>query len=637
MATSAAAPAPNYLAGYDMVVAITQNEINSQFQRLFGQIIQPEISANGLSSNSFLGGGVQLSSWLRGFINAPQVKLSTVSDPLQVLFYFTFQNQNVTAASLGVQSSDLDAAFAKSPDGANGMLVKQEDISYRDENQVPQTLANQLVYYWLTRTQTKIGSTTVNNYSVVPALFYTNGNNFGAVSLAGLQASFMVHLDKIPTNAAEIAAKVAAGIVPPELLQTIKDNAFDSEAFSLEQLFLNLDTVDFTQWDLTDPAGAMGGKLTAMSVSAMGAYSVATVDLNTVLHNDPTFSSTFSSNLQYAFGLGGKNTQGSSPYIVGVNVSSLNPQTTNPDQPPSLVPTYIGYSTVPNSSDATLSALVYQVLGGTDFADRVPKNNDGTVMNVSTNLIRNNDFSGELLFARAVFFDPKILNPIMQGLNQVSQRLSPTSALQWTQNGRTWSGTYSGEVRIGHDEKSVAGTGAVVDAYQDLTETYTIEVTDSAVNVTGSVQMTVRLEGSGEVFTGKLPPAKWWKDASLDWSSSITMSIDSNQQLQFAQRSNIPQATVSDLHENGGAKGLDIFSEMMEAFQGKFLNPIQSSMDAIGNSIGAALTNTALALNQNIAAGLKNNFISPTGLVFSLNAPRYNDEFDLQMDVTYRV
>jgi hypothetical protein len=117
MATSAAAPAPNYLAGYDMVVAITQNEINSQFQRLFGQIIQPEISANGLSSNSFLGGGVQLSSWLRGFINAPQVKLSTVSDPLQVLFYFTFQNQNVTAASLGVQSSDLDAAFAKSPEG----------------------------------------------------------------------------------------------------------------------------------------------------------------------------------------------------------------------------------------------------------------------------------------------------------------------------------------------------------------------------------------------------------------------------------------------------------------------------------------------------------------------------------------
>jgi thiamine pyrophosphokinase len=60
-------------------------------------------------------------------------------------------------------------------------------------------------------------------------------------------------------------------------------------------------------------------------------------------------------------------------------------------------------------------------------------------------------------------------------------------------------------------------------------------------------------------------------------------------------------------------------------------------MDAIGKSIGAALTNTALALNQNIAAGLKNNFISPTGLVFSLNAPRYNDEFDLQMDVTYRV
>lgn len=621
------------LVGYDMVVVITQNEVNSQFQRLFGKAIQPDLTANGLSKGGgvFGKGQLQLSSYIRGYIDAPQVELATQANPTQVLFYFDFKTTPVTSSELGVTDEALAAAFTSSPDGTNALLIKTEDIPYHDENGNQQTLSGQTVNYWLTCTSTTLGTTKVYQYSLVPALYYLSNGNKTMIMLDGLRLSFQVLLNQMPTTVQAITDAVDAGTIQQEMLDTIQSNEFDSEAFSINQMFIDFDTTDFTQWNLKDPAGTLGGNVTGLTINSDGSYAVGTEPLSQLLSNDPNFSTELSTNLQYVFGVQGENTAGSNPYIVGVNITSSNPDNSNPTQPPSLVPTYIGYSTTPSSSAQGLSTINYQVLGGDNSESRVPKNNDGTVENVSTNFVQGNDFSGEILFSRSAFFDPFILNTIQNQLN---------TGASWSQddNSTSWSSQYQNSQNLYHHDGTHLDSGPIEDVTQDDNNTYSIQVSDSKIVVSGTFQRTttIRIEWKGVPCFGAV--FRWWKDASLSWSIEIDMYIDTNGQLAFQTTPNIPQqATVSATQQDEGAKIAGVVMKVLGGLSGLYFDPIGQAMSQLGQDLSQQLSSYANTLNPNLAQGMKNNFISPTGKVFLLNGPRFNDELDLQMDITYDV
>src|SRR5947208_3169738 len=199
-----------------MVIAITQNEVNSQFARLYGHYINPAISANGLSKAGgvFGGGKLALTSYIRGSINAPVVQLGTQQNPTQALFNFVFQSQPISVGTGGWTQQVLNDAFAKSPDSKNGLAQLTEDIPYQSGG-VAKVLSGQPVHYWLSRTQVKIGTITNNQYRLIPALYYVSEGNKTMVSLEGLQLSFQVLLNKIPTTVDEIKKAVNLGILSP--------------------------------------------------------------------------------------------------------------------------------------------------------------------------------------------------------------------------------------------------------------------------------------------------------------------------------------------------------------------------------------------------------------------------------------
>lgn len=642
------------LFGYDMVLQVTQNEINSQFSRLMQQgYIDSLLKTNGMAAagGAFGGGAMTLTSYLRGYIAAPTVGqpmviLASGSNPQQCLFQFALQRQQLTQTvmdQLGFTQDQVDAAFSHpqpGPDNSQyGLLVNQEDIEY-ESNGASQTLSAQTVYYWLRRTAVTVGTTTTYTNYLVPALFYMSGGAYPTlVDLTGLPVRFTVNLDAIPTTPQGITALVNEGIMPPQVLDTLNGNGFDGAYFSLQQLFLNFDTTDFTQWSTTAPPTSTSVSGASIN-TATNTFSVSTTTL-AKLEEDPSFLTEVSVALQYAFGVGSTydGNPASTPYIIGVTVTSTNPAQTDPNSTPILVPTSVGFSSLLNAADSGLSVLNYQVMGGGSTNPTQP------APSVGTSFVTTNDYSGELLFSQATFFTPEVFNPLVKAL---TSEHAPTP--NWQQSGTkfTYQTTYSWTVSSTPPPDNWLKTGTYQVVTQKESPNYTISVSGNTVNVSGSLSITQQLSATLEVLSIEIPVV-WSVTCSSTFSQVLTLAVGGNGYDLVVNQS---QATFTEpvngsIESNNWEAGLSSFviDAALVAINLlfptpmllKMLNPATYMTKTVHSIIGAAFNQLGAQLNEDLTGSATGNFISPTGDVFLLNGPRFNDTLDLQMDVTYSV
>ena len=610
----------NILAGYDMVVAITQNEVNSQFARMSSPpepVINTYVTANGLSSG--WGGSDFLSSYIRGYVDPPTVQFRDPASPDShdhVFFQATFRARNLSPdelAGLGLDTSAL--SYPQGGTGSDGYLLKREDVPSKQG-----TLSGQAIYYWLRATGT-VG--TIKTWALVPVVYFLSEGVHALVNLDGLQVSFKVMLSMLPTTPAEVEDLVDQGIMPPSVLQTITANGFNQAAFSLQRLFLDFDTVDFTQWALKPVDGS-----TQVDVILVEPNQYLSQSLTSLTQNNQDFISNFSTALQYAFGMNGQNTDGATPYILGINAQSNHPATTNPGAPPSLVPTYIGFGASANATDEGLDTLNYQVLAGDNSQARVPRTGDGSVVYVTDTLVTNNDYSGSLLFAKSAFFEPLVLQPIQQAFGAAPSL--------WTTQGTTMTVTDSGHIVELNNEQTILGEGLKQKVTMDSTQTCTVTVSGNTINISGSYYQRQDITISLIVLTEEIP-FHWWMWCTVSFQQQITLAVDAQNQLVFNMG---PMTTTTDgphEDENFGGELVNAVSEAFEVLSMGYFDPMEDALDTATNALAGGLQSRVAGMNTNLTAGMASNFISPTGDVFFLNAPRFNGDLDLLMDVTYRV
>ncbi|WP_120626160.1 hypothetical protein [Corallococcus sicarius] len=434
----------------------------------------------------------------------------------------TFRARNLSPdefAALGLDTSAL--IYPQGGPGSDGYLLKREDVASKQG-----TLSGQAIYYWLRATGT-VG--TVRTWALVPVVYFLSEGVHALVNLDGLQVSFKVMLSMLPTTPTELEALVDQGVMPPSVLQTLSANGFNQAAFSLQRLFLDFDTVDFTQWALKPVAGS-----TQVDVILVEPNQYLSQSLTSLTQNNQDFTSSFSNALQYAFGMNGQNTDGATPYILGINAQSNHPATTNPGAPPSLVPTYIGFGTSANATDDGLSTLNYQVLGGDNPQARVPKKGDGSVVYVTDTLVTNNNYSGSLLFAESAFFEPLVFQPIQQAFGSAPSL--------WKSQGTTMTVTDSAHVTELDNEQTVLGEGLKQKVTMDATRNCTVTVSGNTINISGSFYQRQDITISMVVLTAEIP-FHWWMWCTVSFQQQITLAIDSNNQLVFNMG---PMTTTTD-------------------------------------------------------------------------------------------
>ena len=611
----------NVLTGYDMAVAITQNEVNSQFARLATAtpaFIDTYLQPNGLSTG--WGASYFLSSYLRGHIAPPTVAFTDPQQPDShdhVLFQFSFLEQSLAPDDL--DQMGIDPARLSIPNGAtdDGYVLVQEDVPYTDEQGAPQTLSKQNIYYRL-RTA-KVGA--ITSYTLVPCVYFESDGAHALVDLSGLQVTFRVNLGQIPTDVPTLQSMADQGIMDPAVLDSITAGKFNQNIFSLQQLFLDFDTVDFTQWQLSAPAGDPD-----VSVILIEPNQLLRQPLSQLTKENQDFAKDFSSALQYAFGVDGKNPRGHTPYIIGVNASSNDPAQSNPGQPASLVPTYIGYGTSRNPTDATLSTINYQILGGDDSANRIPTNSDGTTAFITAPMVASNDYSGRLMFAQQSFFDPFVLDPIKQAAN---------TGAAWTQDGMTFSSSKKKDHVVDLDEShTTLGTGYQQKVTHDIDYQYQVQVIGDKVLVDSTLYK--RQDITITVKTVGIPiPFHWWLKYTVNVHQEITMSIDSNQLVFHVETTQTDDGPHDD--HNFGAELMEWMDDVFKTLSAGYFSPLQDNLEKLADASALSVKNVASRLNNGLVSSMSGNFISPTGSIFALKGPRYNDELDLLMDITYRI
>lgn len=611
---------PNILAGYDMVVAITQNEINSQFLRMATSpqpTIDTYVSANGLSSG--WGGSSFLSSYLRGYVDAPTVQLHDASAPDShdhVFFQVTFRAKNVSPdqlTALGLDPSTL--VYPNDGDGNNGYLLKHEDL------EAP--AGNQSVYYWLR--QSKVG--TIMSYALVPVVYFLSQGMHALVNLDGLQVRFKVMLAQIPTTPDAVQDLVNQGLVDPSVLQAIQAGGFTEDAFSLQQLFLNFDTVDYTQWALQPVDGA-----TQVDVILVEPNQYLSESLTELTQQNQDFIANFSTALQYAFGMNGQNSAGATPYILGINAQSKNPVSSDPGQPPSLVPTWIGFGTSFNANTDGLSTLNYQVLGGTNPQARVPEANDGSVIYVTSTLVTDNAYSGAMLFAEDTLFTPFVFSPIQQAVGITSGWSTTSTATTTTM---TATQAQNGVVELDEDH-TWAGEGIRQKVTEDTSNTCTVQVSGNTITISGSCYQRQDITIDMVVATKPIP-FHWWQWCTVSYTQTITVTVTDNNQLMFVAGTMTTSTDGPKKDQNLGGTMMDAVSSALNVLTLGYFDPMNDALDSMANGIKNSLQAKVNSMNANLTGGVSGNFISPTGDVFFMSGPRFDTELNLLLDVTYRV
>ncbi|WP_394839862.1 hypothetical protein LVJ94_23525 [Pendulispora rubella] len=624
------------MVGYDMVLSISQNEVNSQFERLVraGYIV-PEVKSNGIVEGGLFGGNTpKLTTYLRGWVSPPQVAFGKRNNAQEVEFQFAFAARDWAPGMLA-SLTELQAAFdpAKGATATDALLVQQEDVQCTDpKTGKPSVLAKQTIHYWIRRRTIAVGTTESVRYSVVPALQFVSvaAAQRVLVALDGLELRFAVQLNKIPATAQDFEDGVARRKVPPEVLRAITEHRFNEEVFSIEQLFLDFDTVDFTQWDLRDPAKGLGTTVSIVALQEDGAYTVRTgIPLSSVTQQDPQFAIELSTNLQQVFGLQDKNPAGRTPYILGVSVA--RPKATGPEA--SLTPVWIGYSTNPNPDHEGWSAINYEVLGGKDsnFERRIPRNPDKSIRHVATPFVSSNDFSGVLLFARSVFFDALIFDPVKAALD---------TGAPWTQSGTTLGSKFLDQKRLDH-ERHVVEIGPVKTGYEaNVTQqddhTYTVQIQGNRVLIDIELHRHVELKATLYLAVDKLD-FEWSRDFKGSTKAVLEAYVDQDQQIRFKVTPPPDIQIKMKEHKNSLAGASDDIMGALEKIANKNFNPAQDTLNDLAMAAVSNFRKHGDALKQLIVHSSRTCFISPTGQVFLLNDPRYDDELHLRMDVTYSV
>jgi hypothetical protein len=623
------------MVGYDMIVAISQNEVNSQFERLARTgYIASLLKSNGVSMGGLFGGPARLQTYLRGGVSAPQVAFGKRNNAQEVEFSFTFVARDEAPSPNGdFTQAELEDAFdpKRGATDTDGLLVRSENIQTRDpKTGEPVVLTGQRVFYWLRRRTARVGTTATRTYSLVPAIYLVADGQPVLVSLEGLALRFAVQLNKIPATAQDFEAGVNAKKIPKEILNAIHEHKFTEGIFSLEQLFLDFDSVDFTQWDLKDPARGLGATVSLAAPNDDGSYAFRLgVSLTDLTEQDPQFSIELSANLQDIFGVQGKNPAGSTPYILGVTVAQTKPA----DGPAaSLVPTWIGYSSNPNAKDPGLSTVNYEVLGGKNPEQRVPRNQDKSVRHLATALVSSNDFSGTLLFARSAFFDPLVRLPVEAAL---------ATGVPWQQNGTNFVSNVHEKKDLdpeNHvtDTKIFGKYGYRADVFQEDTHAYAVKVDGSRVTVRVDLHRRVRLEAKVYVSYGDLD--FWWqRDFTGSTEAVFEAYVDTNQQIRF-KVTPPPDIRINMAEDRNSLSGAaDEFLSALETIAMRNFNPAAATLNDLAAQTVANFRQHADALKAFTVHSSRTRFISPTGQVFLLNRPRYDGELNLQMDVTYSV
>lgn len=627
----------NLLSNYDLVVAISQNEINSQFNRLFmNGFIKPRIVANAVSKGIFGDDDpLKLSSYIRGYINAPQVELTFDAGTSQVLFDFSFNQKSFSldqiVAALGVTDDTLKTAFKNSPDKKTGLLKINEDIVYFDESRKNKVLNTQSVYYWLEENEGEGNRVTKKTYSIIPVLCYIDPGSGHKVlaSLNQLKISFLVRLNHMDTTVAQIKKDIENGILPKEFEPSINKSGFTDQAFSIKQLFLDFDAVDYNQLNLNDPSASLGHMLNFIKIKDDNNFIIKSLSLSDVIEGDSNFLMEFKGHVENAFK--GQN------LLIGVSGTSKDAQKTKPDVPPTLVPTYISFAATLNQDNKGLSAINYQVLCGDNSDQRIPKHSDQTVVNISNNFIVDNNFSGEILFSSAAFFYPLIYTPVTSSINTGA----PWSA---NGNGRTWLTNYDpGEITIHSSDNTTLGTGMAARVLSREVRAASIVLQDNEVLINGKASKEISIVIT-IVNLIKDIQFTWKKKSSVTWSDTISMAVDNGSQLSFTHTPAFPFPITTPTETDFGAKAVglvqDIIKTVLEIFsplEAKYFKTMEDDMTAMGQELQKQLQNMETSTKSDLLGGTKNNFISPTGKLMFLNNPRFNTELDLQMDITYSV
>ncbi|WP_394828165.1 hypothetical protein [Pendulispora albinea] len=638
----------NVMVGYDMILSIGQDEINSQFERLArAGFIVSKVASNGVIVGGILGGNTpKLISYLRGWVHPPQVTFGKRNDTQEVEFAFSFIAHDVQPNDPeGWTSAELEAAFAaQSATATDAVLERREDIPVRDP---VSTLSKQRIRYWLRRHTVTLGTTKVQRYAIVPAISYTSSASERPIllSLEGLELRFAVQLNQIPVTAKDFEAGVAQGRVPPEVLKAVTDHAFNEDVFGLQQLFLDFDTVDFTQWDLRDPADALGSTVSLVVFGDGGSYTVDTgVSLKVLMQQDPQFSVELSTNLQDVFGFQDKNPGGRTPYILGVAVAQPKGQVATVvsgtgaalenNAQASLVPMWIGYSSTPNPTNDGWSTINYEVLGGRDpnFEKRIPRNADKSVRHLTTPLISSNDFSGVLLFARSVFFDPLLFGPVQSAL---------ATGAPWTQDGMTFTSVFDDAKKLDHEDDTWGVWKAKIGYKADITQTdhhtYTIRVAGNRVTV--SIDLHRHVELTAKLYLGIDDDLKfsWTRDFRGSSEAVLETYVDQNEHLHFKVTPPPDLRITCSEKKDSLAHVADKIIDGLEKFAMRSFNPASETLNELAAAAVTNFRSHADALKQLVLRSSHTHFISPTGQIFFLNNPHYDDDLNLQMDVTYDV
>ncbi|MEO6037446.1 MAG: hypothetical protein ABIQ93_03465, partial [Saprospiraceae bacterium] len=517
-------------AGYDMICCLTQDSINAGFQKLSNTgFIDNVLTSNGISV-SVISGSESVSSYLRAGVMPPVLSFADGLASDRALLKFRFYKIPFNHSTLGNPISTWT-------NGNDTVYTFVEQLHAKDSSGNPVSITAK-VYYW-TR---MIGG---QEY-LVPAFRYFMGDQEVLVSIDGLSVVFAVALNQLALDAGTVSIMTTQGDLPPEVSTALNQLYFNSNEFSVQHLFLDLDQDSLASLQVLLPA-ADTTTVTALNVTGQQSVAVPKSEFS----SGGKFYTEFLANLEYTFGLGQKNQFGSTPYLLGFQ-GSLTPSAPPPPAATQLLyPTYIGYSGTYNRNQPNLSTLNFQTMG----AQASPPTTGGLANHFQSNIVSDPGNTGALLLAAEAFFNPVILN-------QIQSAVSFPGGGSWQQGAQRFDYSSVSSQTVDQGEDITAGLGSKYRVDQTITGNHSIvQQGENQFSVQGSVQTAIAIT---------ITIVNWVKDFDCTWRRSATLSyqngvgimVDNQQQIAFSVTENQPQISVSEVDEDAGASFVDAMSSI---------------------------------------------------------------------------
>ncbi|MEO6037785.1 MAG: hypothetical protein ABIQ93_05170, partial [Saprospiraceae bacterium] len=184
-----------------------------------------------------------------------------------------------------------------------------------------------------------------------------------------------------------------------------------------------------------------------------------------------------------------------------------------------------------------------------------------------------------------------------------------------------------------------------------------IGVAEAAVSHILNQDYKLTVNGSQIVLTGNYYYALYWAmripavpasvngfgevmgDMTAAFTKTLTIGVNAqNNGLQATLDAPTPTITKNPTHAtNAGGQFDKALLDFESTISLGALPSLDSAFDAQENAIAGYFQNQITAINDSLLKGMQSNFISPTGGVFDMANPRFNEAFDLLLDITYRV